>query len=150
MQKRQLPVVHGRREFMKTTLVAAAAVATGGAAAACGPPFGVVSAGNASALAVGDLKAVPGAAAAIGRDGSGVYALTLVCTHEGCDMSTDGTVSSTGIFCACHGSQFDVDGNVLRGPANSPLQHYEVTADAQGNLTIDGNAPVPASTRLAV
>ena len=135
---------------MKTTLVAAAAVATGGAAAACGPPFGVVSAGSASALAVGELKAVPGAAAAIGRDGGGVYALTLVCTHQGCDMSTEGTVSSSGIFCACHGSRFDVDGNVLQGPASSPLQHYQVTADAQGNLTIDGNAPVSASTRLAV
>ena len=138
-----------RRDLLKTTLLAAAAVAAGGAAA-CGPPFGVVSAGNASALAVGDLKVVPGASAAIGRDQNGVYALTLVCTHEGCDMSTQGTVGSSGILCDCHGSRFDVDGNVLLGPASSPLQHYLVTADAQGNLTIDGNSPVAASTRLAI
>ncbi len=149
MTKRALPVLH-RRDFMKTTLVTAAAVATGGAAVACGPPFGVVSAGNASALAVGDLKVVPGAAAAIGRDQNGVYALTLVCTHQGCDMSTQGTVDSSGIFCDCHGSRFDAQGNVLQGPAQSALQHYRVTADAQGNLTVDGNAPVSASTRLAV
>ncbi len=132
------------------TVAAVAGAAASGALVACGPPFGVVSAGSASALAVGDVKVVPGASAAIARDAQGVYAMTLVCTHAGCDMSLDGLVSASGIDCTCHGSRFDVDGNVLSGPASSPLQHYQVTADAQGNLTIDGNAPVPATTRLAV
>ncbi len=148
-EKRALPVVQGRRDFIKTVAVACAAAASG-AAVACGPPFGIVSAGNASALGVGAIKVVQGSSAAVARDAQGVYALTLICTHQGCDMATEGNVGSTGIFCACHGSMFDVDGNVLQGPASSPLQHYQVTADAQGNLTIDGNVPVAASTRLAV
>lgn len=115
----------------------------------CGPAFGVVSAGNASALAVGDVKAVPGSPVAIARDAQGIYAMTLICTHESCDISQSGIVSASGLLCGCHGSRFDPQGNVIVGPAESPLQHYEVTADGSGNLTIDGNVPVPASTRLA-
>ncbi|HEY1956387.1 MAG TPA: Rieske (2Fe-2S) protein [Polyangiaceae bacterium] len=135
--------LHGRRELMKGV---AAVCALG----ACGPPFGVVAAGNASALAVGQIKVVPGSPVAIARDAQGVYAMTLVCTHEGCDISTEGSVSASGIVCGCHGSRFDVDGNVIVGPASSPLQHYQVTADASGDLTIDGNTPVPEATRLVV
>ena len=134
-----------RRQFIRTLVVIGASTCI-----ACGPPFGKVSAGNASALAVGDVKVVPGASAAIARDAQGVYAMTLVCTHEGCDISQQGSVTSSAITCDCHGSRFDTNGNVVVGPAQSPLQHYEVTADASGNLTIDGNIPVSASTRLAV
>ena len=134
-----------RRELLRTLVVLSASTCI-----ACGPPFGIVSAGNASALAVGDVKAVPGASVAIARDAQGVYAMTLVCTHAGCDMSQSGSVASTGLVCDCHGSRFDPNGNVVIGPAQSPLQHYQVTADTAGNLTIDGNVPVSSSTRLAV
>jgi cytochrome b6-f complex iron-sulfur subunit len=146
---RKLPVTCGRREVIRAAAATAAVVAVG-SVVACGPPFGVVSAGNASALAVGDVKVVTGASACIARDAQGVYAMTLICTHQGCDMSMQGLVSASGIDCGCHGSRFDVDGNVVNGPASSPLQHYQVTADAQGNLTIDGNVPVPATVRLAI
>ena len=139
-----MPHMH-RREFIRTLVVVGASTCI-----ACGPPFGRVSAGNASALAVGDVKVVPGASAVIARDAQGVYAMTLICTHQGCDMSQNGSVTANGITCDCHGSRFDPNGNVVVGPAQSPLQHYAVTADASGNLTIDGNTPVPSATRLAV
>ena len=134
-----------RRELLHMFVAVGASTCLG-----CGPAFGIVSAGNASALAVGDVKAVPGSPVAIGRDAQGVYAMTLICTHEACDISQNGVVSSAGLLCNCHGSRFDPTGNVIVGPAQSPLQHYSVTADASGNLTIDGNTPVPASTRLAI
>jgi cytochrome b6-f complex iron-sulfur subunit len=134
-----------RRELLRGLVVICSSAYIG-----CGPPFGKVSAGNASALAVGDVKAIPGASAAIARDAQGVYAMTLICTHESCDISQNGSVTSSGLQCDCHGSRFDVNGNVIIGPASSPLQHYQVTADASGNLTIDGNIPVPATTRLVV
>lgn len=143
--KRSLPLLH-RRDVLHGAAATAALGVLG--TVACGPPFGIVSAGNASSLTVGDVKVVPGASAAIARDAQGIYAMTLICTHQGCDMSTQGLVSSSGIDCGCHGSVFDVQGNVVRGPATSPLQHYQVTADAQGNLTVDGNIPVDAAARL--
>jgi cytochrome b6-f complex iron-sulfur subunit len=134
-----------RRDVLRALVGVASSTCIG-----CGPPFGKVDAGNASALAVGDVKVVPGASVAIARDAQGVYAMTLICTHAGCDMSQQGVVTSTILQCDCHGSRFDPNGTVILGPAQSPLQHYQVIADTSGNLTIDGNIPVPASTRLVV
>ena len=86
----------------------------------------------------------------IGRDSGGVYAMTLTCTHAGCDIGQTGSVGPQGLFCGCHGSEFDANGSVVRGPASRPLDHFAVTADSAGNLTIHGGQTVSAGTRLAV
>jgi cytochrome b6-f complex iron-sulfur subunit len=136
-----------RRTFLKILGGAAAANAcTAGGV----PPaqVGNVSAGNASDLATGALQAIPGEPVCIGRDANGVYAMTLICTHQGCDIGQNGTVSPSGLYCACHGSAFDVHGNVVRGPAPSPLAHFAVSADAMGNLTVHTGTEVDPSSRL--
>jgi Rieske Fe-S protein len=74
----------------------------------------------------------------------------LTCPHAGCDTGQTGTVSPQGLFCGCHESGFDVNGNVVRGPARQPLDHFDVTADASGNLTGHGGLVVDASQRLSV
>jgi Rieske Fe-S protein len=89
-------------------------------------------------------------AVAVGRDGSGLYALTLTCTHAGCNMAVDGSVSPNGIDCACHGSQFDANGKVTRGPAQEALTHYAVTVDASGAVTVHGDQTVAATVRTPV
>ncbi len=48
------------------------------------------------------------------RDDSGFYALSLVCTHLGCTV----TVTEDDLACPCHGSRFDRQGKVLKGPAD--------------------------------
>lgn len=127
------------------------------AAAACSSAQGIgpdavgdVAAGALSTLPVGTLRAVGTKAVCIGRDASGVYAMTLTCTHAGCNIATQGSVSASGIACACHGSTFDANGQVTGGPAPSALQHFAVSEDASGNLTIHGGTDVDASTRLKV
>ncbi|WP_136524147.1 QcrA and Rieske domain-containing protein [Geomonas ferrireducens] len=60
---------------------------------------------------------------AVMRDGGRVYALDLVCTHLGCTVN----VTPTGLVCPCHGSAFDREGRVLKGPADRALKRYEVT-----------------------
>lgn len=107
-----------------------------------------IPAGSAAGVAAGTLRPIPGAAVAVGRDGGGIFALSLVCTHAGCDMSRNGSVSFGRIDCGCHGSIFDGQGNVLRGPANQPLPHLVVTVDASGALTIHGDQVTGPSTRL--
>jgi Rieske Fe-S protein len=111
---------------------------------------GDVAAGNVSSLPVGSLRVVGDQPVCIGRDSGGVYAMTLTCTHAGCDIGSTGEVSPSGLVCGCHGSRFDANGNVVSGPARLPLDHFEVSADGSGNLTIHGGQVVDASQRLAV
>jgi cytochrome b6-f complex iron-sulfur subunit len=51
-------------------------------------------------------------------------ALSAKCTHMGCTVDFE----STGDFflCQCHGSEFSINGRVLKGPAQLPLQQYVV------------------------
>jgi Rieske Fe-S protein len=138
-----------RRVFLELVggCVAASACSSSPASPA---DVGDVSAGNVSSLSVDSLSAIPGAPACIGRDAKGTYAMTLTCTHAGCDIGQTGTVSAQGLRCGCHGSEFDVDGNVVNGPATAPLAHFAVSEDAAGELTVHTGSEVDPSTRLAV
>ncbi len=67
----------------------------------------------------------PGASADIVlmRDADGVLsALSMTCSHLGCQVRPGGDF----LVCPCHGSTFDRRGAVVRGPAQKPLQTYEV------------------------
>ena len=111
---------------------------------------GDITAGNVSGLAVGALNAIPGRTVAMGRDAMGVYALTLVCTHQGCTAAPAGNTGARQINCPCHGSQFDRNGAVINGPAARPLVHYAVTIDASGNIIVHTNSQVAATVRTMV
>ncbi|WP_019876667.1 FAD-dependent oxidoreductase [Sporichthya polymorpha] len=54
------------------------------------------------------------------RDEAGAaHCVSLRCTHLGCLVRFN--AAETSWDCPCHGSRFDVDGNVLEGPAVHPL-----------------------------
>jgi len=47
------------------------------------------------------------------------------CTHANCTIDA---YSSSGVsMCSCHGSTFDLNGNVIDGPAEDPLKIYSAT-----------------------
>jgi cytochrome b6-f complex iron-sulfur subunit len=71
----------------------------------------------------------------------GVYALSAVCTHLGCitRFLSDQNV----IACPCHGSRFDLEGNVVEGPAPRPLPWLQVGTDPNGLLVVDTSIVVP-------
>jgi Rieske Fe-S protein len=139
-----------RRRFLEIVGGACAASFAGCSSGTSAAGLGDVAAGNVSSLAVGTVEPVGTEPACIGRDANGVYAMTLTCTHQGCNIADGGTVSAALIRCPCHGSRFDANGNVVSGPAASPLIHYLVSVDASGNLTIHGGSEVAAAWRLAV
>lgn len=56
------------------------------------------------------------------RDDNGFYALSLICTHLGCTV----TVTDDSLSCPCHGSRFDRQGTVLKGPADRALVRMKV------------------------
>jgi cytochrome b6-f complex iron-sulfur subunit len=71
-------------------------------------------------------------------DGSSLlpYALNAECTHLGCVVPYEAAQSK--FICPCHGSQYDKEGRVLRGPAPSPLSLERVIADDEsGKLLLE-------------
>ena len=108
-----------------------------------------IPAGNASDVALNQLKVISSAPVCLARDSGGVYAMSLVCTHQGCSIpGNGGPVNFTVIHCGCHGSEYDGHGNVKLGPSTTPLHHLQVTNDGTGALTIHGDTVVPATDRL--
>ncbi len=111
------------------------------------PPTGPVSAMNVANFKMNSLE-VLSANIAVGQDSNGIYAMSAICTHAGCVLEDNAQTISAGLYCPCHGSAFDGNGNVTRGPARTPLQHYQVTIAADGSITVDGSKPVAASVRV--
>jgi cytochrome b6-f complex iron-sulfur subunit len=67
------------------------------------------------------------------RQNGRVYALRAVCTHRACLVVPDAST----FRCPCHGSRFETDGTVTKGPANRPLPHYAIAPTNGGRLIVD-------------
>jgi glycine/D-amino acid oxidase-like deaminating enzyme/nitrite reductase/ring-hydroxylating ferredoxin subunit len=68
----------------------------------------------------GKVVEVNGEKIAAYRDEQGnVHALSPVCTHAACIVNWNGEEKSWD--CPCHGARYDIDGNVLTGPATKSL-----------------------------
>lgn len=52
----------------------------------------------------------------------GYTAVSPICTHRGCTVDVNGQR----LVCPCHGSTYDRDGRVLKGPAQRSLTRYRV------------------------
>ena len=75
--------------------------------------------------------------AATSVDGA-IVAFEDRCPHLGCSLSAMGTLDGRTLTCGCHGSEFDVtSGDVLEGPARSPLKMRVATVDGDEVLIED-------------
>jgi glycine/D-amino acid oxidase-like deaminating enzyme/nitrite reductase/ring-hydroxylating ferredoxin subunit len=62
---------------------------------------------------------------AVYKDHKGhLHTYSAVCTHLGCIVTWNNSEKS--FDCPCHGSRFSPTGNVINGPANTPLEHKQV------------------------
>jgi Rieske Fe-S protein len=66
------------------------------------------------------------------RQGDRIFATSAACTHRNCIVRNSGS----DLRCPCHGSRFDYDGNVTRGPAKRPLIHFGISNE-NGRLIVD-------------
>lgn len=74
------------------------------------------------------------------KDGDTVYAASATCTHVGGPLD-EGERSETCVICPWHGSEFDLrTGEVIHGPATSPLYAYE-TRVTGGQVEIRNTLP---------
>ena len=68
------------------------------------------------------------------KPGDVFEALYMRCTHRENQL----TATQTGLYCSAHGSVFDLDGQVKKEPATSPLQKFPVDFDkANGIISIN-------------
>jgi cytochrome b6-f complex iron-sulfur subunit len=51
-----------------------------------------------------------------------LWALGSTCSHRGCEVNK----LRTTFVCPCHGSEYDLEGKVIQGPAPEPLNRYRV------------------------
>lgn len=96
-------------------------------------------------LPAGQAFVPPGRSVAVFRDGEGVYAISLTCTHLGCIVKP----TAAGFECPCHGSRFGHDGAVTKGPAPKALPWVGVSV-AGGTITVDEEVTVPKGTKKVV
>jgi len=71
-----------------------------------------------------EFKSSNGQPAMVFRTKAGVFAYSLVCTHQGCTVSYSGKK----LACSCHGAEFDPfnGAKVTAGPAPKPLRAIKV------------------------
>ena len=111
-----------------TTTSAATPPATGGPAAA--PAANVIA--KTADVPVGSGVIVD--KVVVTQPTAGVFkGFSSTCTHKGCtvDKIADGTID-----CPCHGSKFNLDGSVAKGPAEKPLPTENITV--QGDSIVLG------------
>jgi cytochrome b6-f complex iron-sulfur subunit len=75
----------------------------------------------------------------------GFYAVSAVCTHLGCNVNHE---EGRGFACPCHGSTFDEDGRVRKGPAAWPLPRFALSLSRRGELVVDTRRTVGPEFRL--
>ena len=108
---------------------------------ALGTPDSLVVAGRIEEFDKGSVTAFPGHRFYLARltDG-GFLALDRRCTHLGCSVPWD---EKTGRFvCPCHGSVFDLRGEVVNPPAPRPLDTYPVRVE-NGLVRVDVSRSLP-------
>lgn len=109
-------------------LFGAAALPLAGCAKAAEAPAPATPAAGQVLAAVADVPVGSGTivdGTLITQPSAGVFeGFAARCTHAGCALTavTDGAA-----VCPCHGSRFNLDGTVARGPATQPLTTRAVT-----------------------
>lgn len=80
----------------------------------------------------GTTTLLPQVPAALRHDSKGYFAISIKCTHLGCTVDKPGETFE----CPCHGSRFDENGILTRGPATRDLPSLRVELNEEGNLIV--------------
>lgn len=80
---------------------------------------------------------VDGREIALAQSDGEFYAFEPECPHESCDLVEEGELAGTELTCLCHFSAFDLGtGEVIDGPAELPLEVFEVSTDGDLDVNI--------------
>lgn len=142
-----------RRQFCMAIGAAACAAAAAGAGAVFveflkprvlfEPPTSF-SAGPPDAIAVGSVVTNIEHRAYVIRLADGFRAMSSVCTHLGCITRYQPDLNI--IACPCHGSKYNLSGDVIAGPAPRSLHWLQISMNDKGDLIVDTAVEVPEGT----
>jgi cytochrome b6-f complex iron-sulfur subunit len=130
-----------RRDFLKVStnslLALAAALGVGGLIRYLSyqfdsPPQNEFDIGPETDYPVGSRTILAHIPAVIIRDENGFSAMSLTCTHLGCTVEP----RTFGYECPCHGSRYNPEGKVYKGPAASNLPVLRIKKVEDGNLHV--------------
>ncbi len=93
----------------------------------------------------GSVTLVPERRLFVFNTSEGFHAVSAVCTHLGCNVNHE---EGRGFACPCHGSTFDEEGRVRKGPAAWPLPRFAMTLSRRGELVVDTRRLVGPAFRL--
>lgn len=96
------------------------------------PPPARFEVGLAKDYAINSRTLLPAIPAVLIHDSRGYSALSLVCSHLGCTVE----IKTADYACPCHGSRYDLSGNVTHGPSSSPLPPLRVELTKDGKLVV--------------
>jgi cytochrome b6-f complex iron-sulfur subunit len=96
------------------------------------PPPTKFEIGPESNYSLNSRTVLPQIPALLIRTHEGFTALDLVCTHLSCTVEA----KAGALVCPCHGSRYDLEGNVNHGPAVNPLPVLRVERTKEGNLIV--------------
>jgi len=124
----------GRREFLKMIAITGGVAVGGSLLSSCGSGSSIIldltqpenqplaTVGGAIAL---DANGLDPQGILLYRSGpASVLAFSRKCTHLGCTIGAFQNGVST---CPCHGSQYNTQGGVVRGPSQNPLRQHTAT-----------------------
>jgi cytochrome b6-f complex iron-sulfur subunit len=96
------------------------------------PPPKEYNIGDAVDYLPGTRTILPEIPAIIFNDGTKFTVTSLICTHLGCTVEA----KPEHFICPCHGSQYDLNGKVVRGPASQPLKQLTIEKTTEGKLIV--------------
>ena len=114
--------MQNRRSFLRHVLGATGLFILKAQASPPGEPDWI-SVGGVEEFEIDVPKVLSEEGAIVVRRKSGIQAMSLFCTHRGCPL---GVADDNTLHCNCHGAEFDTKGNVLKGPAKTPLPEVPV------------------------
>lgn len=79
------------------------------------------------------------------RDSLGLYAVSDACTHRGCMV----LLKDKMFECPCHSAAYTLDGQVINGPAEKPLDHYYIYKNKQSVLVVDVTKTINSDIRYS-
>ena len=135
-------MVIDRRDFVATVgslavvaATASAAQAKPAAATEAASQPSVIDAGAISAFTRdGVYDATRDQGCFVIRRNEELFALSSICTHRGCKVRAQLDES---YVCKCHGSMFDRDGKVTKGPAKQDLPRLALAINADQHVEVD-------------